>query len=51
MGKVVNLFFSNPPIAFTNLGVLDKEKLKFGKTIHLFDKPFFPAFLHGQHSG
>jgi len=32
MGKSVDPFFSNPPIAFTNLGVLDKEKLKMGKT-------------------
>lgn len=32
MGKAVDPFFSNPPIAFTNLGVLDKGKLTFGKT-------------------
>lgn len=31
MGRAVDPFFSNPPIAFTNLGILDKEKLKMGK--------------------
>lgn len=30
MGKAVDPFFSNPPIAFTNLGILDKGKLTFG---------------------
>ena len=32
MGKAVDPFFSNPPIALTNLGILDKEKLAFGET-------------------
>ncbi len=32
MGKAVDPFFSNPLIAFTNLGILDKEKLRFGET-------------------
>lgn len=32
MGKAVDPFFSNPLIAFTNLGILDKGKLAFGKT-------------------
>lgn len=32
MGKAVDPFFSNPPIAFTNLGILDKGKLTFGTT-------------------
>jgi NRPS condensation-like uncharacterized protein len=31
-GKAVDPFFSNPTIALTNLGILDKGKLKFGKT-------------------
>lgn len=32
MGEAVDPFFSNPALAFTNLGILNKEKLKFGKT-------------------
>jgi len=31
MGKAVDPFFSNPTIAFSNLGILAKEKLKFGE--------------------
>ena len=32
LGSVVDPFFSNPLVAFSNLGILAKEKLKFGET-------------------
>lgn len=30
--KIVDKSFSNPPIAFTNIGIIDKSRLSFGKT-------------------
>lgn len=31
MEKAIDWAFANPPIALTNLGILDKEKLRFGE--------------------